>query len=77
MDLFTACNFVSLVTPSGKEEGSGHAAAIELSPRQKLAVTNEIHTFASDVIGSNYVTMCLVDVRIYYLMALFSNCIPW
>ena len=35
-------NFVSLATPSQKEEGSGHAAAIELSPRQKLAVTNEI-----------------------------------
>ena len=26
-----------------REEGSEHAATIELSPQQKLAVTNEIH----------------------------------
>ena len=26
-----------------REEGSGHAATIELSPRQKLDVTNQIH----------------------------------
>ena len=28
--------------PSQREEGSGHAATIELSPRQKLDVTNQI-----------------------------------
>ena len=30
--------------PLQKEEGSGHAATIELSPRQELDVTNQIRT---------------------------------
>ena len=29
-------------TPSGREEGSGHAATIELLLRQNVAVTNQI-----------------------------------
>ena len=33
--------------PSQKEEGSGHTATIELSPRQKLDVTNQIHALCS------------------------------
>ena len=33
--------------PSQREEGSGHAATIKLSPRQKLDVTNQIHSLRS------------------------------
>ena len=36
-------SLVSQATPfAEREEGSGHAATIELSPMQKLAVANEI-----------------------------------
>ena len=34
-------------TPSQREEGSGHAATIELSPRQKLVRTNQIRALRS------------------------------
>ena len=47
-----------------REEESGHAATIEFSPRQKLAVTNEICTVCSLhplSWSSNYVS-CLADV---------------
>ena len=50
--------------PSQREEGSGHIATIELSLRQKLAVTNEIcalHRLHPLSWSSNYVT-CLADV---------------
>ena len=33
--------------PSQREEGSGHTATIELLPRQKLDVTNQIHALRS------------------------------
>ena len=35
---------VSQATPFAEEEWSGHASTIELSPRQKLDVTNQIRT---------------------------------
>ena len=62
-----------------REKGSGHAATIELSPQQKLTVTNEIcalHRLHPLSWSSNYVTMCLVDVSIFYLTVLFDNCVP-
>ena len=37
------CLIVSQATPFAEKEGSGHAATIELSPQQKLDVTNQIH----------------------------------
>ena len=45
---------------------SGHTATIELSPRQKLDVTNQIRALRADHIcchGVQYVT-CLMDVSI-------------
>ena len=47
-----------------REEGSGHAATVELSPRQKLAVNNEICAlYRSHRLSwsSNYVTTCLAN----------------
>ena len=49
------------------KEGSGHIATIELSPQQKLAVTNEIWAFCRLHLlswSSNYVTACLAEVSI-------------
>ena len=49
-----------------REEGSGHAATIELSSQQKLTVTNEIralHRLRPLSWSSNYIT-CLADVSI-------------
>ena len=60
-----------------REEGSGHAATIELSPRQKLAVTNEIRTLHRLHLlswSSNSFTICLANVS--YITALFDNCVP-
>ena len=57
----------------------GHAATIELSPRQKLAVINEIRTVHRLHLLSwsrNYVTTCLVDVSILLSNHTLYNCIP-
>ena len=45
-------------------ERKGHAATIELSPQQKLAVTNEIRTLLR---MHPFLTMCLVDVSISFI----------
>ena len=50
-----------------REEGFGYTVTIELLPRQKLAVTNEIHALYKLHLlswSSNYVTTCLADVSI-------------
>ena len=44
--------------PSQREEGSGHAATIELSPRQKLDVTNQIRALFVDHICCHGVQLC-------------------
>ena len=54
-----------------REEGSGQASTIELSPRQKLDVTSEVCTLCRlDPLSwsSNYVT-CLADVSIVISIA--------
>ena len=57
---------VSQATLSQREEGSGHAATIELSLQEKVGVTNEIRELRRLYPlsrSSNYVT-CLADVSI-------------
>ena len=54
------CVYSSLTSHSlRREEGSGHAATIELLPQQKLDVTNQIRTLhryhASVVMEYNYI----------------------
>ena len=61
----------SLASHTLRRERSGHAATIELLPRQKLALTNQIHALRRLhplSWSSNYV-VCLADVSI-----LLSNC---
>ena len=56
----------------------GHAATIELSPRQKLDVTNQIRALHGLHLlpwSNNYATTCLVDVSIL-LCNCFDNCVP-
>ena len=62
-----------------REEGSCHAATIELSSRQKLDVTNQIRALRRSHLLSWSTIMSRVQ-RIsvfYYLTAVFDNCIPW
>ena len=67
------CMYSSLASHTlRREEGSGHTATIELSPQQKLDVTNQIHTV--DRIRCHGVQSCRVLSRC--LTAVFDNCIP-
>ena len=70
-----ACEYlVSRVTPSQREEESGHAATIKLLPRVKLAVTNEICTFRRldcyhevAIMSQNVVNILLPNCTIVFL----------
>ena len=62
-----------------REDMSRHTATIELSPQQKLDVTNPIRT----VRRSHLLSWSTITSRVkrmsasYYLTAVFDNCIPW
>jgi len=45
------CPLVAQATPSQREEGSGHAATVELFPWQKLDVTNQIRALRNHCHG--------------------------
>ena len=68
-------------TPSQREEGSGHAATIELSPRQKLVRTNQIralrrsHRRCHGVQLRHNVFSGRMSAA-YYLTAMVNNCVP-
>ena len=68
VSLLTHAHTLSLASHTlCREEGSGHAASIELSPRQKLDMTNQIHAVRRShplSWSSSYVTTCLADVSI-------------
>ena len=61
-----------------REEGSGHAVTIELSPRQKLDVTNQICTLrrSHPLSWSTIMSSVKQMSASYYLTAVFDNCIP-
>ena len=61
-----------------REEGSGYAATIEeLSPRQKLDVTNQIHTLCrSHPLSWSTIMSCVKRMSASYLTAVFDNCVP-
>ena len=59
-----------------REEGSGHTAIIELSPQQKLGVTNQIRTVCRSHPLSWSTIMSSVKQMSAYLTAVFDNCIP-
>ena len=65
---------VSQATPFTERERVWHAAAIKLTPQQKLAVTNEIRTLRRlhPLSWSNNYVTCLADVSI-----LLSNGTVW
>ena len=55
-----------------REEGSGHAATIKMSPRQKRNVINQIRGLHR--LEYNYIITCLVDVSI---LLSNDNCVSW
>ena len=61
-----------------REEGYGYAATIELSPRQKLDVTNQIHALRkSDLLSWNTIMSHVQQISAFYcLTAMFDNCVP-
>ena len=63
-----------------REEGSGHAATIELSPWQKLDVTNQIHALhRPHPLSRSTITSKRIErmSASYYLTAMCDNCVPW
>ena len=77
-DLFNhTYTLTSLASHTLHRKRVGHTATIELSPRQQLAVTNEIRTLHRLHLlswSSNCFTRCLANVS--YLTALVDNCVP-
>ena len=61
-----------------REEGSGHAATIELSPWQKLDVTNQNCTLrrSHPLSWSTFMSRVKQMSVSYYLTAVFDNCVP-
>ena len=61
-----------------REEGSCHAATIELSSRQKLDVTNQIHALRRlHPLSCSTIMSRVEQISVfYYLIAVFDNCVP-